>query len=1166
MQEKQADFSRLQRPSTDTLEPKTPDPDDGKEGTKKFATISFPPKNSRDFEDGPLNPGDSFRRRDAQATGVVRCQDELFVRTQFSVFSRFARQRHGLGGIDWDMENQFACSKYEHFRGAFAQASVLMGLGALCLAVLALVSEEWLRFAVLLGFVGPTYFVYSVIAAKMDRVYFQICGTPKERILVLVLCFQTLCIMYSESDRVKNDYGMLVMHCGFLYNFTPFGTVTIHVVAAIFGLVPYVIMRWWKIPNILPPEAHGDRGYLGRCVETTGAGGLVLDIMVPCITLLYQGIVTMRRDVSMRVDMLSSKNSKKQRQQLNVEQHKCEDLLLSMLPKQIISSLKAEQPVEPQLFKDCTVIFVDVCDLTDICAQLPPKGVLTVLKIIYLELDRLSDLLHVYKVESVGQIYMAVAGCPQPMRNHADVAAHFALAAQTGVALLRRHIQRCARPLGKVPPPPPSPSEVQSGGEVTTLPGAAAAPPQPQTDDSEEPVNCRIRVGLNSGKLRAGVVGLESPRFKLFGDTVNTASRMESTCEPGKVQVSLSCQCQLTETEFQISDRGEIPVKGKGTMKTFYLHGYVDGQNHDRTVRIDLGTPRSSSMDSTPSNGKGAHGPDRHAKRLATNADLNGRQAYQEAIQAVRRDPKQSWNLYDGTPGTLDPALKSWEARASQGLELSPLPTLPTTKPADHIALTKVGKTPRWSFDHLSSIFLLVPASQRRMEWMNILKRDRPIFIEDTLDARISHARNLTIMWLVILVSLSLLDFSLDTLAEDLLSFKRAIAIRTVGCVLVSLFYLIVLTKRKFFLKYSRSLTVGMLVVQGASILWCGMEIYNSEPAMVSAFGSYVLLFNVCTISWRLALCIMAVVGFVAIEVMTCGKDSIQESGKLANIAFLMIFFFSMACGVHLEEHLQHVAYYEQRLASRKLVDIKMAQRASVQLLTNLLPQHVVPLVSDGISPIAEVFHKVTVIFTDIKGFTAYSSKISPQELVDFLNAMYSAFDEVIVNWGLYKVEIIGDAYVIAAGCPAPPHENDISYAEYAMRAVEVALAMQRSLPAVCEDSSVKMRVGIHTGSIVAGVVSKKGPRYHLFGAAVAYAEKMESHGLPGRVQVSDSTHSVLAEAGHNYEFEERHIEIEGERGVHRTWLVNKSNNRVAFQIQKKLIQGRRRSIEIGPL
>ncbi|MFM7986034.1 MAG: adenylate/guanylate cyclase domain-containing protein, partial [Candidatus Fonsibacter sp.] len=194
--------------------------------------------------------------------------------------------------------------------------------------------------------------------------------------------------------------------------------------------------------------------------------------------------------------------------------------------------------------------------------------------------------------------------------------------------------------------------------------------------------------------------------------------------------------------------------------------------------------------------------------------------------------------------------------------------------------------------------------------------------------------------------------------------------------------------------------------------------------------------------------------------------------------------------------------------------------------------------VSQGISPIAEHHSNVTILFTDTKGFTNYSSSVSPHKLFTVLNSMYSAFDEIICNWAIHKVEIIGDAYFVSAGCPAKSDGEHDDPTENAMRAVEAALAMQRTLPSVCEDASVQMRAGLHTGSVVAGVVGMNGPRYHLFDSAVSYAVKMESNGIPGRVHISDATHKMLMDGGQAYEFVERSIRVDDDEEAQRTWLV----------------------------
>lgn len=240
--------------------------------------------------------------------------------------------------------------------------------------------------------------------------------------------------------------------------------------------------------------------------------------------------------------------------------------------------------------------------------------------------------------------------------------------------------------------------------------------------------------------------------------------------------------------------------------------------------------------------------------------------------------------------------------------------------------------------------------------------------------------------------------------------------------------------------------------------------------------------------------------------------------------------------------------------------------RASgAELLESLLPPHVIAQVQEGQNmisppPIAEHHPCVTIVFTDIKGFTSYSSGLTPAELMAFLNSMYSAFDEVITNWGLYKVEIIGDAYFISSGCPNT--KGTTNGEENAMRAVEVALALLRSMPQVCSDPSVQMRVGVHSGPVVAGVVGKKGPRYHLFGPTVSYAEKMESNGEPSRVHISNTTYEMLQDGKYEYEFEHRDINIDGFADIQRTWFVNTGSVRckAAQSIQKTIMQDRRRS------
>ncbi|CAJ1427069.1 unnamed protein product [Effrenium voratum] len=260
------------------------------------------------------------------------------------------------------------------------------------------------------------------------------------------------------------------------------------------------------------------------------------------------------------------------------------------------------------------------------------------------------------------------------------------------------------------------------------------------------------------------------------------------------------------------------------------------------------------------------------------------------------------------------------------------------------------------------------------------------------------------------------------------------------------------------------------------------------------------------------------------------------------------------ALGIRMQEHLDHCADFYKRHVERQIKDISETRKGSQLLLEKILPSHVVQLVNDGVSPIAEDYTDVSIVFTDMRGFTSFCSRITPAELVELLNTLYSAFDEVILDWGLHKVEVIGDAYFISSGCPVTEDEK-AAPDQFAMRAVEVGLALQRVVPTVCDDNSVQMRCGIHSGNVIAGVVGKKGPRYHLFGPSVEFANLMESTGIPTRVQISSATKAWLDCGGHDYDFEERLVEISGEE--HKTFLVNRSKSRAARQIRTALAMHR---------
>ncbi|XP_043927980.1 guanylate cyclase soluble subunit beta-2-like [Protopterus annectens] len=211
---------------------------------------------------------------------------------------------------------------------------------------------------------------------------------------------------------------------------------------------------------------------------------------------------------------------------LEIEKKKTETLLYAMLPKHVANQLKEGKKVEAGEFKECTILFSDVVTFTNICAACEPIHIVNMLNSMYSRFDRLTNVHDVYKVETIGDAYMVVGGVPLPVVSHAERVANFAL-------------------------------------------GMRAAAKEVMNPVTGEPI--QIRVGIHTGSVLAGVVGEKMPRYCLFGDTVNTASRMESHGLPDKIHLSPTAYRALQHKCYEIIERGEIEVKGKGKMLTYFL-------------------------------------------------------------------------------------------------------------------------------------------------------------------------------------------------------------------------------------------------------------------------------------------------------------------------------------------------------------------------------------------------------------------------------------------------------------------------------------------------------------------------------------------------------------------------------------------------------------------
>jgi adenylate cyclase len=180
-------------------------------------------------------------------------------------------------------------------------------------------------------------------------------------------------------------------------------------------------------------------------------------------------------------------------------------------------------------------------------------------------------------------------------------------------------------------------------------------------------------------------------------------------------------------------------------------------------------------------------------------------------------------------------------------------------------------------------------------------------------------------------------------------------------------------------------------------------------------------------------------------------------------------------------------------------------QEKSEQLLLNILPASIVHQLKHEPRPIAHGYQNVTVMFADIVGFTPLSARLSPRRLVCLLNLIFSAFDQLTELHQLEKIKTIGDAYMVAGGLP-DTCEN------HAEAMVELALGMQEAIAYISQltGEALSLRIGLHTGPVVAGVIGIKKFSYDLWGDTVNLASRMESQGINGSIQISASTYEQL--------------------------------------------------------
>jgi len=298
--------------------------------------------------------------------------------------------------------------------------------------------------------------------------------------------------------------------------------------------------------------------------------------------------------------------------------------------------------------------------------------------------------------------------------------------------------------------------------------------------------------------------------------------------------------------------------------------------------------------------------------------------------------------------------------------------------------------------------------------------------------------------------------------------------------------------------------SLGGYVASSAVSLW----------ALVGVFGALFFYSARQAVRWFVVFVVLTVVS---------GLIDPRLAGHAADIppAVQISFFVLNILGVSLTAYL--LLQYSIRAR-----DAALAQ--SDGLLLNVLPRSIAERLKRDPGVIAERYDDVTVLFADVAGFTPFAERTSPEDVVGVLDEIFSAFDDLTERHGLEKIKTIGDAYMAAGGLPEPR-------VDHAEAIVSLAVAMLAELARLREARGfgLDIRIGIDSGPVVAGVIGRRKFIYDLWGDTVNTASRMESHGVVGRIQVTEATYQRLRD---RHRFEDRgEMEVKG-KGRIRTYLL----------------------------
>lgn len=741
------------------------------------------------------------------------------------------------------------------------------------------------------------------------------------------------------------------------------------------------------------------------------------------------------------------------------ERDRAHNLLLSCLPEEIITRLEEKQNSFARSHDSVTVLFCQVVGIDAVSAVLDealghehgPRGLVAFLNCAYTAFDHIIDKCKCYKVETVMDVYMAVSGAPTEIKNHADLCAQVACRMIAAKSQIRNDIATAIRELAN---------------------NSTLASAQWKIDELVTSVSDMfdIHIGLNSGTINAGVCGKLTPRYKLFGDTVNTASRMESTCPYGKVQASPAAAKLISAHTFRLEEQPEIEVKGKGKIAPFWVSP-LDSAAFEKSAPIKpiplrtneskSSTGESSTITATSSSDKtrGSRSRRNSLLRQSTIGSQKGHdnEHYQDFMQSWIEDKGGAASEHEAPPLEL-------YRYSYMGLWGTPhMPCRKGSCPGVAYAYL-MEQERRYEADVvpntmrlLRGLAVITFVSSAALFYLDIQRFDtikngvcqNAKTMEACLDAdhTSTHAgfvdmqlcawdagdracsRNVSVLanslgiyagegcqWVYDIPNPD--HPNLETRAENQKLYSLLARFAGIGtCCLLQVLITFVPWFRKRPFGFGQQL-VGGIVTFSMGICIILLSWLSGEPGsgmlicwiFVAMYASNVRF----ALRIFLLVCLSVVFAVASYYVNPYKSTGMLCEEPLNYIGTRMLFILFSVVSTALPIGKREIwlrSSFARKEAIKHSEDMLLDLHTRTQnMMARLLPSQIVKQLSSQQrherKAIAHYFHSVSIVFTDMKGFTAFSSTVTPSELVEFLNDMYQRFDDIAATEEIFKVEI----------------------------------------------------------------------------------------------------------------------------------------------------------------